>query len=167
VLARYPLARFPSPFVAARTVHADSNTVCPALAAHRALSRWTRLYAYQTDNADAVADGIYVNPALPNGSYHVAESQFFFPGLFVKTPLTANQQVLADTVVAEWTAFAHTGNPNGANTPAWPRFTPGRQQVLSLQPAGDSEIATDIPVDHQCDFWDRLVAARPGPGQPR
>jgi para-nitrobenzyl esterase len=156
VLARYPLSRFPSPFVAARTVHADSNTVCPALTAHRQLSRWTRLYAYQMDDADAVPDGIYQNAAMPNGAYHVAEMQFFFPGLFVRTPLSPNQQVLAGQVVAEWAAFAHTGNPNAAGTPAWPRFTRASHQVLSLQPAGDSEIDADIAVNHQCAFWDRL-----------
>jgi para-nitrobenzyl esterase len=44
VLALYPLSRFNSPFVAWRTVAADSDTVCSALRTAEELSRWMPVF---------------------------------------------------------------------------------------------------------------------------
>jgi para-nitrobenzyl esterase len=156
VLDLYPLDRFPSPFVAFRTVAADSNTVCPALITDRRLSKWMPVFAYEGDNTDAPPS--YTTPTQPNGAYHVAEAIFEFPFGVFKVSLDANQQVLANQVVAEWTTFARTGNPSAAGTPTWPRFTEGSQQVMSLQPGGDSQVmsAAQIELDHNCGFWDKV-----------
>lgn len=159
VLAMYPVARFGSPYVAFRTVAADSGTVCPALRTDQRLSKSIPVYAYEVDNTDAPL-AFFLNPALPNGSYHVSEIGFTFPGgLGVTTNLDANQQVLANQVTDEWTAFARTGNPTAAGTPAWPRYTAGSQLVMSLQPAGDSTLmpASTISFDHNCGFWDSIT----------
>jgi para-nitrobenzyl esterase len=158
VLARYPLARFASPYLAFRTVAADSNTVCPALVTDQRLSNRIPVFAYEMDDTDAPLI-FYSNPALPNGSYHVVEVGFTFPGAFgMTTNLDADQQVLADQVTAEWTTFARTGDPTAKGTPVWPRFTTATQEVMSLQPGGDSQITTanSISLDHNCGFWDSL-----------
>src|SRR5262245_49305291 len=55
VFEKYPLERFPgsSPFIAYRTIVADSDSVCPALAAFDHLSKYIQVYAWQGDNAAA------------------------------------------------------------------------------------------------------------------
>ncbi len=160
VLDLYPLDRFPSPFLAFRTVAADSNTVCPALVTDRRLSKWMPVFAYEGDNTDAPPT--FTNPTQPSGAYHVAEAIFEFPFGFFKVSLDADQQVLANQVVAEWTTFARTGDPSAAGTLTWPRFTEGSQQVMSLAPGGDSQAmsAAQIELNHNCGFWDK-VSPRP------
>jgi para-nitrobenzyl esterase len=158
VLELYPLERFDSPFIAFRTVSADSNTVCPALVTARGLARWMRVYAYQLDDTDAPRTSpFFPPPGVPNGSYHVG-GWFLTP---VNPPLNENQQVLQNQEIAHVTAFARTGDPTAVRTPIWPRFTAATQAVMSLQPAGDSEIVTAdaLSAQHHCRFWDRVGAA--------
>ncbi len=156
VLARYPLNRFDSPFVAFRTVAADSDTVCPALVTDQDLSRWMPVYGYEIDDGDAPYASF--EPAgEPNGSYHVA-AWFLNP---VSPALDANQQVLQNQEVADVTTFARTGNPSAVNTPIWPEFNTSAN-VMSLAPGGDSQIMSiaQIEINHNCGFWDR-IAPRP------
>jgi para-nitrobenzyl esterase len=153
VLARYPLDRFDSPFVAFRTVAADSDTVCPALVTDRELARWMPVYGYEIDDGDAPYASF--EPAgEPNGSYHVA-AWFLNP---VSPPLDANQQVLQNQEVADVTTFARTGNPSAVNTPLWPEFN-ASTDVMSLAPGGDSQIMSiaQVEMDHNCGFWDRIA----------
>lgn len=153
VLARYPLDRFDSPFVAFRTVAADSDTVCPALVTDRDLARWMPVYGYEIDDGDAPPASF--EPANePNGSYHVA-AWFLNP---VSPALDPNQQVLQNQEVADVTAFARTGNPTARHTPIWPELNRSGE-LMSLAPGGDSQVisAAQIAQDHNCGFWDRIT----------
>ena len=156
VLARYPLNRFDSPFIAFRTVAADSDTVCPALVTDQDLARWMPVYGYEIDNGDAPPASF--EPANePNGSYHVA-AWFLNP---VSPALDANQQVLQNQEVADVTTFARTGNPSAQNTPIWPAFNTSAD-VMSLAPGGDSQSMSIAQIEqaHNCGFWDG-IAPRP------
>jgi para-nitrobenzyl esterase len=160
VLLHYPLARFPSPYVASRTVAADSNTVCPALVRDQYLSKVMPLYAFEGDDPDlppystATAD--------PPGSQHDWEPGYLFPtamGIPIDSQLDANQATLRSELIAQITAFAATGSPNTTGVPLWPRYKSDTGYlVMSLQPAGDDELmsAAAISFDHQCEFWDRI-----------
>lgn len=160
VLALYPLDRFDNPYIAFRTVAADSDTVCPALRTDEKLSRWTPVYGYEIDDTDAPLGPLPSFPfrGIANGSYHGGENQLLF-GNWDVPPLDANQQALADQMKAEWTAFAQTGNPTAAAGPVWPAFRPPDESVMSLQPAGDSQIMTqsEMSTVHNCSFWDSLA----------
>jgi para-nitrobenzyl esterase len=161
ILSLYPLDRFPSPFVAYRTVAADSNTVCPALVRDDALARVIPVYAYEGDNADMPLTSS-ANAAEPQGSYHDWEPGFLFPGnmsMNITTNLDADQAVLASQLIDQFTAFARTGDPTAPGSREWPRFTRRNGGlVMSLQPAGDSELTSTeaISFDHNCGFWDAL-----------
>ncbi len=67
--------------------------------------------------------------------------------------------MLQNTEVAYVTTFAATGKPTMTNTPIWPGFTSASQEVMSLQPAGDSEIITaaEMSAQHNCSFWDKVA----------
>ena len=60
------------------------------------------------------------------------------------------------------TAFARNGNPNATGTPSWPKLN-NSGDVMSLQPAGDSELVTtaEMAVQHNCAFWDRVAQHAP------
>ncbi|TDD94656.1 carboxylesterase/lipase family protein [Actinomadura rubrisoli] len=153
VFKRYPLARYPDPsaFIAYRTIVADSNSVCPALLNDERLARRIPVFAYQTDNADA-PPMFFLDKTKPNGSYHISESPFLSP--FPNSPeLTANQKAFGVQLTAQWTGFARTGNPTVDGTPYWPRFTPTDPDVMSLVPAGDSQLTREISRQHHCAFW--------------
>jgi para-nitrobenzyl esterase len=166
VLKLYPLRMFPSPFVAFRTVAADSDTVCPALVTASRLSKSIPLYEYQGDDTDAPL-GNENDPTVPNAEYHIG-GYYIFPDVNIQnpfnvTPLDANQQALANQELAQFGAFARTGDPSATGTPAWPQFSTASQLVMSWQPGGDDQLTTGsvISLDHNCGFWDQIAPKQP------
>ncbi|MFF4239646.1 carboxylesterase/lipase family protein [Actinomadura geliboluensis] len=157
VFELYPLERFPEPsaFIAYRTIVADSNSVCPALLNDERLARHITVFAYQTDNPDA-PPMFFLDPTKPNGSYHVSETPFLAP-MPGGAELTPNQEAFGRQLTAQWTGFARTGNPTVDGTPYWPRFTRRDPAVLSLIPAGDSQVTHEIAQQHHCRFWNRYT----------
>jgi para-nitrobenzyl esterase len=157
VLALYPVSRFPSPFVAWRTVAADSDTVCPALSVDRALGRWTPVYGFEMDDGNAPPS--YYEPAgEPNGSFHVAD--WYVYTAILATPTDPDERVLQDQEVAEVAAFSRTGQPSALAMPSWPEF--GRSgAVMSLAPGADSQLtsAQQISADHNCGFGNGITPA--------
>ena len=153
VMALYPLSRFDSPYVAWRTVAADSDTVCPSIATDQALARRMPVYGYEIDANDIPP----YTETSPLGASHVG-AWYLTP---VSPALDANQQVLQNQEVAYVTAFARTGHPSPQGAPLWPEF--GRSHAeMSLQPAGDSQVmpVSVIKEIHNCGFWDKMA---PGP----
>ncbi|MEV6907854.1 carboxylesterase family protein [Amycolatopsis sp. NPDC051071] len=151
----YPLTRFPAPapFLAFRTIVADSNSVCPSVLNNARLARHIRVYAYQMDDPD-VPPQFFVDPTKPNGAYHIAEWLLLFPN---GVKLNPNQQVLSDQLVAQWTGFARTGNPTVDGTPRWEPYTKDNPVVMSLNAGGDSQLTTEIPRQHKCELWNALT----------
>jgi para-nitrobenzyl esterase len=158
VLAHYPLSKFPSPYVASRTVAADSNTVCPALTRDGYLSKVMPVYAYEGDNPDLPPYSTAT--ANPPGSQHDWEPGYLFPtAMGIPVTLDADQATLRTELIAQFTAFASTGSPNTTGVPEWPTYsTRTGNLVMSLQPAGDDELmsADAISFDHNCGFWDKI-----------
>lgn len=153
VLALYPLSRFDSPYVAWRTVAADSDTVCPSIITDRDLARWMPVYGYLITDEDIPPYAAAGTVSTPAGASHVG-AWFLNP---VSPALDANQQVLQDQEVAGVTSFARTGNPTAQNTPIWPEFNRSGQE-MELAPAGDSQVMpiSQIEANHNCGFWDRI-----------
>lgn len=161
ILDTYPLTRYGTPYIDFRTIVADSDTICPALSAEANISKWTRVYSYEIDDSDAppLVPGTYPNPALPNGAYHGADILMLFPAFPGAAPLDNNQQALSDQMTAEWTAFARTGNPTTTGTLVWPSYISPQRTVMSLQPAGDSQLtnAAQLAAVHHCALWDTVA----------
>ena len=63
---------------------------------------------------------------FPMGAYHGLDVPYTVDlnGTTRTRELTPEQQRLSATMIGYWSAFAHTGNPNGPGRPRWPEFAP-------------------------------------------
>jgi len=158
VLALYPLSHFDNPGLAWRTVAADSDTVCPAIVTAQDLASRMPTREYEIDDNDLPPYRAAGPNIVAAGASHVG-AWYLTPQA---TPLDANQQVLQDQELAFVTAFARNGNPNTTGVPGWPKLN-NTGEVMSLQPAGDSELITtaQLAAQHHCAFWDRVARHAP------
>jgi para-nitrobenzyl esterase len=151
IAAQYPLSSYQSPPLAMSAVGTDAIFACPTLQLDQDLAKYTRTYAYEFNDENAPSP--YPNPGFPYAATHASELQYLF-GLSIGSygSLSAQQQLLAAAMRAEWTSFAKTGVPSAQGAAPWPRFTATGQQMLSLippQPQPESSFAAD----HDCAFW--------------
>ncbi|MBI3949174.1 MAG: carboxylesterase family protein [Acidobacteria bacterium] len=151
VLARYPASEYASPRDAFDALVTDLAFICPARAASIALSghqRRTFVYHF-THVVDA--------PVLRNlGAFHGLELSFVFNnfGIIQPTPEEVN---LAETMLAYWTNFARTGDPNAGALPTWPAYTLDGDMHLNL----DAPISTGTALRKEyCEFWFDLLLTR-------
>jgi para-nitrobenzyl esterase len=96
---------------------------------------WARLHA-----AAARRNTFYYRfahtPAGQQGATHGAEMAYVFDHLdLYDAPWTQSDRRLAQTMIAYWTNFARTGDPNGAGLPDWPEFERPNERVLQLNGA--------------------------------
>jgi para-nitrobenzyl esterase len=123
------------------------------------------VYAYQFNYPGAP----YYFPEMPGFTpyaAHTIDIQFLFVGwhggnLGVNSrALNAQETALSDQMVAAWTNFARTGNPNGSGNSPWPRYTTqaGAPAVLSQNvPSSSTLTDAQFSANHQCDFWDTIL----------
>jgi para-nitrobenzyl esterase len=131
------------------------------------------VYAYEFNDRHAP----YYFPAMPGFAplaAHTIDIQFLFPlwhGGILGTPgasqspaLSEDEQHLSDQLVAAWTNFAKTGNPNGSGNAPWPRFVnqDGVPEYLSQNvPAVSTFTNGQFGANHNCDFWDSVIVYQP------
>ncbi|MFB7087821.1 carboxylesterase/lipase family protein [Streptomyces sp. NPDC056296] len=92
----------------------------------------------------------YTSPYSPVPA-HVADVPFVFGNLLPQffapgAPAAgAADRAFAASVMTYWTNFARTGDPNGADLPAWPRYRGPGSAILNLdtKPAAVPEAATE------------------------
>jgi para-nitrobenzyl esterase len=163
VFRHYPLDRFPSPFIAYRTVVADSDSVCPAITADHVLARRIPVYAWQNDDASMPPDFFpqFLDPTKPWGAYHIAADPFLFPNPSIT--LSPDQAALAQQFTDEAVGYSRSGDPSPPRTPLWTLFGRrghGRRDLMRLVPAGDSvlEPASVIREQHNCGFWHAVTS---------
>ena len=157
VLAEYPLSSYTNADEALAAIQTDSSFACPARLADQALSRFVPVFAYEFNDEDAPE--IFL-PAVsyPYGAAHGSELQYFFPAedlTHLPEPpeqLRADQRKLSEMMMRYWSQFAKEGDPNGPQTPAWPKYAPSLDKFQSLAP---SSIATEsgFATSHHCFFW--------------
>ncbi len=153
VLARYPLADYASPALALATVWTDRAWACPALATDRAFAQHVPTYAFEFADQQAPWVRDTPLPSFPLGAFHAAELQYLLEDEQFPGPATPAQQRLSDQMISYWSTFAHSGDPNGADTPTWSRFRGRKGLVQSLAPATGGIRPVNLGREHRCDLW--------------
>jgi para-nitrobenzyl esterase len=153
VLARYPLADYPSPSVALATVWTDRSWACPALATDRAFARHVPTYAFEFADEQAPWVRNTPPPSFPTGAFHASELQYVLDDEQFPGPTTPAQRRLSDQMIDYWSAFAHSGNPNGEGTPGWTQVQGPTALVQSMAPGAGGIRPVDLGREHGCDFW--------------
>lgn len=170
VLAQYPLSAFGNdPMKAYNRVQTDTQK-CQA---DHVLHLWApqiTSYAYDFTYQDAP----YYFPKMPGfkpGAAHTIDIQFLFDNwhggqLGVNLDqttgqpreLTGQETKLSDQLVAAWTNFAWSGNPNGSGNSPWPKYGAGNNAKYLVQ---DIPLSTsnrkDYRTNYKCDFWDTVL----------
>jgi para-nitrobenzyl esterase len=161
VLAEYPLSNYPSPFLADDAAFTDPGA-CRGLHVSNLLSKSVPVYSYQFDYRDAP----YYFPKMPGFdplAAHTIDIQFLFPlwhggELGVPHPLNDAETKLSNELVAAWTNFAASGNPNGSGDTPWARYVGGSGPYYSENIPGSSTVtAEQFATQHHCDFWDSIL----------
>ena len=165
VLARYPLSAFASPQLAWDRLATDAS-ICGERILDKILTPQIPVYAYEFD--DQTAPSYFPEmPGFLELAAHTDDIQYLFP-LWHGGPappsvirsLNKKQTDLSDQLVAAWTNFAWTGNPNGQGDSPWPRYTgePNKPSWLIQDiPAMSTLTDTQYSANRNCDFWDTLV----------
>jgi para-nitrobenzyl esterase len=66
------------------------------------------------------------------GAFHGSEIIYVFGNLGPMLGTVVTDRNLSDKMVAYWTNFVKTGNPNGAGLPKWPAYQTAVDQHLEL-----------------------------------
>jgi para-nitrobenzyl esterase len=160
VLAQYPVASYGSPALAYDAVTTDPGA-CRAVHVDKLWAPQVPVYAYEFNYQNAP----YYFPPMPGFAplaAHTIDIQFLFPlwhgGILgVSHPLNAAETTLSDQLVAAWTNFAATGNPNGTGNAPWPQFTASSPVMLSQNIPLATWTADQFSQRHKCDFWNQVL----------
>jgi para-nitrobenzyl esterase len=87
------------------------------------------------------------------GALHAAEIAYVFDlaDALLGDKATPGDVAMSSTLSAYWTAFARTGDPNGPDRPAWPRYDPASNQVLNF--TNDGALVGPDPLQPRLDLW--------------
>lgn len=165
IRAAYPRSAYPSPSLAEVAV-AQGNKACIARQFDRWWSAYVPVYAYQF--MDETAPSYFPPVSYPTRAFHTSELLYLFPlfrgGQGTAHPLNAAQEHLSDQMVAYWTSFARTGNPNNAMDPRWQRYSAAADDVMALsQPQPPhmtykygSQTYHNGTMKNDCALWDPI-----------
>jgi para-nitrobenzyl esterase len=179
VKSEYPLSAYGNnPALAQDRIGTDSQYgggKCVFLKMFKLMAKTTRfpLYTYDFTYQNAP----YYFPQMPNDASptkhfqplaaHTIDIQFLFPGyhggqLGVNLDQTTGQPreiqgkeiKLSDQLVAAWTNFAKTGNPNKSGNSPWPKFTTQSPKFFKQDIPTSIMSEQDYRAAYHCDFWD-------------
>jgi para-nitrobenzyl esterase len=160
VMEKYPLNAYPTPGAAWTAVATDAN-VCRQPYLNNRVSQFVALYAYEF--AARKAPWYFPPVNFDHGAAHTIDIQFLFPDwhggpLGIPHKLGAEERVLSSQLIAAWTNFMYSGNPNQKGDRPWPRYTKATEVYLSQSLAGLSSITSaQFTAAHKCAFWDTIL----------
>ena len=170
---RYALANFGNdPMIAYARIVTD-RTKCAELHTLSRLAAHVPTYAYDFTYQQAP----YYFPAMAGFkplAGHGVDLQFYFGGWHggqwgvnldqatgMPRELNAKELELSGRLIATWTRFAKTGNPNAAGSTQWPAFAPAGAAMASYfvqDLIAAAKPAASVYKDYNCDIWDAQLA---------
>jgi para-nitrobenzyl esterase len=160
VLAKYPLSAYPNPGAAWVAVGTDAN-VCRHPQLNKHVSQYVPLYAYEF--SDRNAPWYFPPVSFAHGAAHTIDIQFLFTDwhggpLGILHKLSPQERVLSEQLVAAWTNFMYSGNPNLTNDHPWPRYAANSAVYFSQNVPKSSTITeAQFTAAHNCAFWDTVL----------
>ena len=175
VLAEYPLAHFPDPFLphnapsadeALSQIFTDAVFACNGADSNGDLAHFVPVWGYEFNDPNAPPLGSVPIRApndvfgFPSASEHSAELQFLFN---FDAPLNAGERELADQMQTYWANFVITKDPTlPRSVPIWLPFNLFEvSQALVPGPQRPQPFFT-FRQEHFCGTWEPIVAAEVG-----
>jgi para-nitrobenzyl esterase len=164
---RYPISNYGGdPMIAYERIPTDAAR-CTELHVLQKLAPQVSTYAYDFTYQNAP----YYFPKMPGYkplAAHTIDVQFLFNNFHggqlgvnldqasgQPRELNATETKLSDQMVAAWTNFANTGNPNGSGNSPWPKFTADDSGQYFVQDIPlSTKLVSQFRADYKCDFWD-------------
>jgi para-nitrobenzyl esterase len=164
--ALYPLSAYNNSPSLANSAYGSDRQSCRTLHVVQTIGPQVPTYAYIFDYRNAP----YHFPKMPGwipGATHTIDIQFLFPNYHggnlgvnidqdtgMPRELNAAERKLSDHLVAAWTNFAKTGNPNGSGTYPWARSSSSTAVFYSQNlPTTQMVSQAQFVADHKCDYW--------------
>ena len=142
---------------------------CRNVLVDRLWAKWVPVYEYEFNYQKAP----YYFPPLPGFAplaAHTIDIQFLFPGwhggvlgvnhtpqnTWTTGEISGPEITLSDQLVAAWTNFASTGNPNRTGNSPWPQYTSATNAPAVLSenvPSLGTFTNAQWSTNHNCDFW--------------
>ncbi len=120
-------------------------------------------HALSVAAADRNAPWYFPTLSFDHGAAHTIDIQFLFRDwhggpLGILHKLTAQERALSDQLVAAWTNFMYTGNPNLTGDRPWPRYSATSAVFMSQNVQKSATITVDqFAAAHKCAFWDTVL----------
>ena len=145
------MSGFANPAKALAAVQTDAGWAAPLSSTVAALSDQVPTYAYELSVSGTPYFEAFEAPSWEMDAFHMVDVAFLFDTTIFEDR-SAAVEPLADLMVANWTAFARTGDPDGRGR--W-----GEAEgdcVRQLTPEGARTI--DFADEHHLEFWEDLHA---------
>ncbi|HLX62976.1 MAG TPA: carboxylesterase family protein, partial [Planctomycetota bacterium] len=93
----------------------------------------------------------------PRGAVHACEIEYAMGNLGYNKVYawTTEDYKVSFTMQSYFANFIKTGNPNGANVPAWPKFESGQRQIIDVNTSAEPE-----KVRARYELFDRLESKK-------
>ena len=95
--------------------------------------------------------------ALKLGAFHGVDLAYIFGTLTQKEGYDTTDRQLAAAMMAYWTNFAKTGNPNGSGLPNWPAYAKQSERILNL---GEQIQVIEHPYIKECNWLYQQTSKR-------
>ena len=114
---------------------------------HAAGGKEAYLYRFDVTSPD--------NPEPHGGASHAIERPYVFGTLpLLPYPVTDVDRKASEAMMAYWTAFARSGDPNGVGRPEWPRARGGDTRLMMFSNEGPA--AMPVPDTAKLDLIERF-----------
>ena len=167
VAEAYPLSGYADDAMTAYQRVSTDGARCRELHVLEKLASHVPIYAYDFTYREAP----FYFPKMPGyrpGASHTVDIQFLFPHFHgghlganvdqesgLPREINRSETRLSDQMVAAWTRFAATGNPNGTGDVPWPRFSAGESGRYLVQDIPlSTESVAQFRTTYKCDFFD-------------